>query len=226
MTPDGRRAFILNRGSGTITVIDSSKNLLDTSSPSQHLTNATINLNNGGTTVAGPVHADLYAAGSILVTANYDNNTISIINVSINGAVDGYTDTANFGQILATVPVGLHPAAVSILQDGSRVYVANEGDGTVSVVNLSSFTVEKTIPVNGHPRAIASTFNYPTGKVYTVAQDSPYLTVIRTDTDIVSTSILLQGNGIDVRTSTQYAGSSGAGANSITQSRSVGSGVP
>jgi YVTN family beta-propeller protein len=222
MTSDGRRAFILNRGSGTITVIDSIKNALDTDSPSQYMKNATIPVG------AGPVYADIYAPSALLVTANYDDDSVSIIDVSINGAVQGYTDTANFGHVLATVklPAGSHPAAVTVLQDGSRAYTANEGNGTVSVINLSSFTVEKNIQVNGNPRSIVSTFNYPIGKVYTIAQNSPYVTVIRTDTDIVSSSILLQGNGVDLHTTAQYAGTSGAGANSITQSRSVGSGVP
>lgn len=224
MTADGRRAFILNRGSGTITVIDSSKNALDTDSPSQYITNATINVGKG------PVYADLYTPAALLVTANYDDDSVSIISVPINGPVEGFTDTPNFGQVLATVklPPGSHPAGVTILQDGSRAYTANEGTGTVSVINLSSFTVEETIPVNGHPRAIASTFNAPIGKVYTIAQDSPYLTVIRTDTDIVTSSILLQGNGVDVHTTTQYAGSSSTTTlpNTITQSRSVGSGAP
>ncbi|HYK34477.1 YncE family protein [Alloacidobacterium sp.] len=224
MTADGRRAFVLNRGSGTITVIDSSKNALDTDSPSQYMTNATISVGKG------PVYADLYTPASLLVTANYDDDSISIISVPINGPVEGFTDTPNFGQVLATVKLkpGSHPAAVTILQDGSRAYVADEGDGTVTVVNLSSFTVESVIPVNGHPRSIASTFNAPIGKVYTVAQDSPYLTVIRTDTDIVTSSILLQGNGVDVHTTTQYAGTSSATTlgNSVTQSRSVGSGAP
>jgi len=224
MTGDSRRAFILNRGSGTVTVIDSSKNQLDTDSQSQYMTNATINVGKG------PVFADLYAPASLLVTANYDDDSVSIISVPINGPVEGYTDTPTFGQVLATVklPVGSHPAAVTVLQDGSRVYTANEGTGTVSVINLSSFTVEETIPVNGHPRSIVSTYNAPIGKVYTVAQDSPYLTVIRTDTDIVTSSILLQGNGVDVHTTTQYAGSSSTSvsANGNTQSRSPGSGVP
>ncbi|HLH35916.1 MAG TPA: YncE family protein, partial [Alloacidobacterium sp.] len=224
MTADGRRAFILNRGSGTITVIDSSKNQLDTDSQSKYMTNATINVGKG------PVFADLYTPASLLVTANYDDDSISIINVSINGPVEGYTDTANFGQVLATVKLkpGSHPAAVTVLQDGSRAYVADEGDGTVTIVNLSSFTVEATIPVNGHPRSIASTYNAPIGKVYTIAQDSPYMTVIRTDTNIVTSSILLQGNGVDLHTTTQYAGTGSTTtlANNNTQSRSSGSGAP
>ena len=224
MTPDGRRAFILNRGSGTITVIDSNKNQLDTDTASQYMTNATINIGKG------PVYADYYAPASLLVTANYDDDSISIISVPINGPVDGYSDAPTFGQVLATVKLaaGSHPAAVTILQDGSRAYVADEGDGTVTIVNLSSFTVQSVLPVNGHPRSIASTYNAPLGKVYTIAQDSPYLTVIRTDTNIVSASILLQGNGVDLHTTTQYAASSSTSspANNNTQSRSAGSGAP
>jgi YVTN family beta-propeller protein len=232
MTANTRRAFVLNRTSGNVTVIDSSKNQLDTTTTNFLTGNGTIQCN-PGTSVCigkGPVHADLYTPASLLVTANYDDDSISIINVSINGPVEGYTDTPNFGQVLATVklPAGSHPAAVTVLQDGSRVYTANEGTGTVSVINLSSFTVEETIPVNGHPRSIASTYNAPIGKVYTIAQDSPYMTVIRTDTNIVTSSILLQGNGVDVHTTTQYAGSSSTttAANTITQSRSAGSGAP
>jgi DNA-binding beta-propeller fold protein YncE len=230
MTADSRRTFILNRGSGTVTVIDSVKNQLDTSTTTYLTGNATIPVGTGSS--SGPVYADIYAPASLLVTANYDDDTISIIDVSINGAVQGFTDTANFGHVLATVKVGHHPAAVTVLQDGSRVYVANEGDltdggnGSVTIVNLSSFTVEGTLQVNGHPRSIASTFNAPIGKVYTIAQDSPYLTVIRTDTNIVSASILLQGNGVDLHTTTQYAGNSGTTVNAITQSRSSGSGAP
>ena len=118
---DGQRAFILNRGSGTITVINSQLNTLDTAlNPT-----GTINLC-GGTTPcnAGPVYASLYTPGNLLVVSNYDNNTISVIDVSLD--IYG-NDSPNFGKVLATVPVGLNPAAVTVLQDGSRAYVANEG---------------------------------------------------------------------------------------------------
>lgn len=230
MTADGRRAFILNRGSGTVTVIDATKNQLDTTSTNYLKGVPTISVGTGAS--SGPVYADLYTPGALLVTSNYDDDTISIIDVSINGAVQGFTDTANFGHLLATVKVGHHPAAVTVLQDGSRVYVANEGDlgdggnGSVTIVNLSSFTVESTLQVNGHPRSIASTFNSPIGKVYTLAQDSPFMTIIRTDTNIVSDSILLQGNGVDLHTTTQFAGNTSTTVNAITQSRSAGSGAP
>jgi DNA-binding beta-propeller fold protein YncE len=228
---DGNRAFILNRGSGTITVINSQMNQLDTGLNAT----GTINLCGGVTPCnAGPVYADLYTTASLLVVSNYDNNTVSVINTSLD--IYG-NDSPNFGKVLATVPVGSHPAAVTVLQDGSRAYVANEGDATVSVVNLTSFTAEKTIPLTApatapnaltgttilQPRSIVSSYNYPYGKVYVTAQNSEYVTIIRTDTDIISAAIQVQGEAVDVRTTSQYAG---IATNALTQSRSVGSGAP
>jgi YVTN family beta-propeller protein len=124
---------------------------------------------------------------------------------------------------------------VTILQDGSRAYVANQLDGTVSVVNLTSFVVSSTIPVYGaaHPDAIASVSGIGTGAVFVLARDSQYITAIRTDTDQVTANIFLQSFGMDVRSTTQTAGgpsnsaSSGNGQfNSVTGSRAAGQGVP
>jgi DNA-binding beta-propeller fold protein YncE len=234
---DGRRSFILNRGSGTITVINAQLNQLDTTNASSFLNgNATINLCAGVSPCnAGPVYADFYTPGNMLVVSNFDNGTISVIDTSLD--VFG-NDSATFGKVLATVPVGHQPAAVTVLQDGSRVYVANEGDGTVTVVSMTSFQPLTTITlspvvdpqnpsitVTPQPRTIVSNYNFPTGKVYVSAQNSPFVTVIRTDTDIISSQILVQGNVVDMHTSSQYAAQSSA-TNNVIQSRSVGSGAP
>lgn len=226
---DGKRTFIMNRGSGTITVINSQLNQLDNTPQASPFLNgtATINLCDPKGVAkcnAGPVYASLYSTSGLLVTANYDNNTISVIDTNLD--IYG-NDGPNFGKVLATVPVGLNPTTVSVLQDGSRVYVANQGDGSVTVVSLTTFTPTKTIQLGStgpHPQSITSTYNYPIGKVYVSGQDSPYVTVIRTDTDVVSATVLTQGNVVDVHTTSQYAGQSNTNGN--TQSRSVGSGAP
>ena len=174
---------------------------------------------------AGPVFADFYLPTQQLVTANYDSNTISIINVSLD--LFG-NDSPQFGQTV-TVPVGNGPSALTILRDGSRVYVANQKDSTVSVVNLTTYQVEATIPVNGHPISIASIFSTPFGQVFVTAQDQPYMTVIRTDTDQVDAQVQLDGLGMDVRSSTQYAGlTSTAGTLNVANnvSHACGSGSP
>jgi YVTN family beta-propeller protein len=227
MSGDNNRAFILNRGSNDVTVINVQQNAIDTG----------FNINgapaNGIIPVgAGPVHAALYQPAGLLVTANYDSGTITVINVGLD--IFG-NDAANFGQT-HTIPVGKGPVAVTVLQDGSRAYVANQLDGTVSVVNLTSFTVTSTIPVygGGHPDAIASISAIGTGTVFVLAKDSQYVTAIRTDTDQVSANIFLQSYGMAVQATTQTAGGSSNSPpggrnnqfNSIVASRPGGQGVP
>jgi DNA-binding beta-propeller fold protein YncE len=131
-------------------------------------------------------------------------------------------DSATFGTTY-TIPVGNNPASVTMLADGSRAYTANQADGNVTIVNVPSHTVEKApLPVIGHPRTVVSTQNSQYGKVYVASPDSPYLTIIRTDLDIVDTTVLVQGNIVDVRASTQ----NGSSGNSTSVSRVPGYGQP
>ena len=240
---DFKRLFVLNRGSDTISVINSQDNSLDNQCPpptgcvnqdgQTYFTHPTLPLSttavtatgitppNGTTgmgTIAGPVYAEYNTATQQLVVANYDGGTISVIDVS----EDVYgNDSQTFGTTY-TIPVGTNPAAVTVLADGSRAYTANQTDETVSVVSLTSHSVEKTLPITGHPRTIVSTQNSQYGKVYVASPDSPYLTILRTDLDIVDTAVLVEGNIVDVRVTTQ-TGSSG---NSNTTSRRPGYGEP
>jgi YVTN family beta-propeller protein len=230
---DNNRVFILNRGSGTVTVINSQYNELDTTTGLANLNPATGALllpPPAGTPAAsfnaGPVFADYYTPASQLVTANYDSNTITIINTSLDQFGN---DSALFGQAV-TVPVGNGPDALTILRDGSRVYVANQKDSTVSVVSLTNYQVLATIPVTGHPISIASTFSTPYGQIYVLSSDQPYMSVIRTDTDQVAAVIQLDGTGVDVHTSAQSvaanSGTTGTVANAINVSHASGSGAP
>jgi hypothetical protein len=87
--------------------------------------------------------------------------------------------------------------------------------------------VLKTIPLAANPHAIAAVYNYPIGKVYVASQNSPFLTIIRTDTDIVSDTMEMEGNVVDMHVNSQYPGQASQGAlNYVTESRSVGSGAP
>jgi YVTN family beta-propeller protein len=216
MTADNRRAFVLNQTDGTVSVINTSTNQLDTP----------VN-----TIMVGPrpVWADLASGLDELVVANEGNGTspgsVSIINIPLctsttlptnpNCDASNPVDATTFGQIVATVPVGINPIMVSVLSDYSRAYVANAGvlglpcaavavagvstTCTVSVVNLTSNTVTATIPIQGHPAYIATSDGTPTGKVYVVCKDSQVMTVIETDTDSLDTTVPLQGYGVSVR---------------------------
>ena len=245
VSSDGKRLFVLNRGDDTLSVINAQNDTLDTCSglvnqagqpvtchPTLPLSLTAVNALNtinpgsgtppngiaGMTQIAGPVYAEYNSATNQLVVANYDGNSISIIDVSL----DEYgNDSPTFGTTY-TVPVGSNPASVTVLYDGSRAYTANQTDQTMTIVNLNSHTVEKTLPVSGHPRTVVSTQNSTQGKVYVASPDSNVLTLIRTDQDIVDTTLLLEGNVVDVRVSTQ----NGTSGNNNNVSRLPGYGQP
>jgi hypothetical protein len=228
---DGRRVYVLNRGSDTVTVINSQNNTLDectpfinqngqpvTCHPSLPLSTAAGLTGTNVPAVAGPVYAEYIAATQQLVVADYDGGTISLIDVSLD--VFG-NDSPTFGTTF-TIPVGRNPASVTVLADGSRAYTADQADGTVHVVNLSSHTVVKALTVTGHPRTVVSTSNSLFGKVYVSSPDSTFLTIIRTDQDIVDTTVLIEGNLVDVRVTTQ----NGNRGNPNISSRIPGAGQP
>jgi YVTN family beta-propeller protein len=230
-SPDSRRLFVLNRGDDTITVINSQNNTLNACTPFVNQVGRLVTCHpslplstTAGLTgpnvpaIAGPVYAEFNAATSQLIVADYDGGSATLIDVSLDEFGD---DSATFGTTF-TMPVGANPASVTSLYDGSRAYTANQADGTVTVLNLTSHTVLKTVAVTGHPRTVVSTQNSLYGKVYVAAPDSPYLTILRTDQDIVDTTVLVQGNIVDVRVSTQ----NGATGNNNNISRKPGYGQP
>jgi YVTN family beta-propeller protein len=232
MTNDAKRAFIMNQGDGTVSVINAQTNQLDT------VPAGATNPIKVGTS---PLWADFAPTRNEMVVANAGDGvnpgSVSIISIPLCSAtalptnpncdLNNPTDAVGFGTVLATVPVGVNPVMVGVLQDGTRAYVVNSGNpnlpcaGTgvtgpstgcsVSVVNLTTNTVTATIPLplssantgstvsNGHPNYIAVTTGTPTGKVYVTSPESNFMTVIRTDTDAVDTTIPLQGNGVSVR---------------------------
>ncbi|WP_348266644.1 YncE family protein [Edaphobacter sp. DSM 109919] len=236
MTADGKRVFTMNKGDGTVSVINAQTNLLDTV-PSTGKSFIPVGTN--------PLWADLVPTRNELVVANAGNGTspgsVSIISIPLcsvttvtgnqNSGCDptNPVDATGFGTVLATVPVGVNPVMVAVLQDGTRAYVANAGDPTlpcaavavagqstvcsVSVINLTTNTVTATITslpdaacaaakpavLCGRPNWIAATTGTPTGKVYVTSGDSNNMSVIRTDIDAIDTIVPLQGKGVAVR---------------------------
>jgi len=260
MSSDNKRMFVLNRGSDTITVVNTQNNTLDGTFDAQgkciqfqSQTGQTVtchptlplslnavtatgitpaNGTTGMTNTAGPVYAEYNATTNQLIVADYDGGTISIIDVPLDEYGNDYNTYDSQGNITGgfgttyTVKVGQtttpYPASVTVLVDGTRAYTANQAEGTVSIVNLSSHTLEKTLAVTGYPRNVVSTQNSTTGKVYVASPNSPYLTVIRTDKDIVDTTVLVEGNIVDVRVSS----ANGVSTNYNNVSRIPGYGQP
>jgi len=60
---------------------------------------------------------------------------------------------ATTNTVIATITAGNFPLGVSVTPDGRKVYVANDFDNTVSVIDTATNTVIATIPVGNGPVA-------------------------------------------------------------------------
>lgn len=178
MSGDGRRAFILNQGDGTVSVINAQANALDSfSSPTTGNPTSLIPVG------VHPIWADFAPTLNEMAVANAGptpvssatpvNGSLSLVSIPLCSAaalptnpncdVNNPIDAVGFGTVIASIPVGINPVMVSVLQDGTYAFVANAGDpnlpcaaapavpGTstvcgVSVINLTTNTVVATIP--------------------------------------------------------------------------------
>jgi YVTN family beta-propeller protein len=116
----------------------------------------------------------LSADDSLLIVANPDNNSVTLFDLK----------TGN--TRLAEIAVGREPNGVALSPDGTRAYVANTVDGTVSVLGIDRAsanyaTLLRTITVGTEPYGIALT---PTGRKLFVANSrSNSVSVIDTASD-------------------------------------------
>lgn len=73
----------------------------------------------------------------IAVVSNSGCNNISVIDINPTVTINGSTvQNPNFGKILQTIAVGQTPQGVAVSQPFGLAVVANNGDGTASIVNL------------------------------------------------------------------------------------------
>jgi YVTN family beta-propeller protein len=73
---------------------------------------------------------------NVIYLSNYDNNRVDVFSTSSK-------------QILNSIPVGKNPRGVALSADGSKLFVANLGDSSISIVDPDGKTATTT--VNLHP---------------------------------------------------------------------------
>lgn len=96
---------------------------------------------------------------------------IPTANGTTEGVVVFFDYRAGSAAALKTLTVGFHPDSVTFSRDGSKVFVANEGEfttggdtdapGSVSVIDLSSVSVISDIPNLDNPDVTTSDFSAP-----------------------------------------------------------------
>ena len=115
---------------------------------------ATVSVNGSGMFSYTPSHAQRLAAAT---TSGLDTDTFTV-RVSDGQAFTDVplTVVVRPGQLAAGAPVdvGRDPSGVAFNRDGSRAYVTNQYDKTVSVVNTANGAVLATITVPYAPKAV------------------------------------------------------------------------
>ncbi|MGA4879458.1 IPT/TIG domain-containing protein [Streptomyces lydicamycinicus] len=118
LSPDGTRAYVGNRGSDTISVIDTATDTVTATIP----------------TGAGPVLVALGPDGTRGYVTVADAGLVSVLDTATN-------------TLVTDIPVGAGPSMAAVTPDGTRVYVTQQADTTVSVIDTATNTVTGTIPV-------------------------------------------------------------------------------
>lgn len=72
-----------------------------------------------------------------------------------NGKVAYYTFDGSNWNLQNNITTGTDAHAIAFTADGSKAYVTNQGANTVSVIDVASHTVTKTISVGTKPNGIA-----------------------------------------------------------------------
>jgi gliding motility-associated-like protein len=119
-------AYIVNAGSGDVSVINTATNKVVADIPVG---------SNPNSVCVDPNYDEVYVV-------NNSSNTISVISTLTN-------------KVTATIPVGPSPWSVTVSPNGSLAYVADGGNNDVEVINTASNKIVKTISAGTNPNAIA-----------------------------------------------------------------------
>ena len=149
--PSTRRAFVLNGGGDSMTVID----------VNTHRTLYTFNLN----PQARAQEMAITPGGQTIYVGNTALNSVTAI------------DTRTLGTV-AEIAVGIAPAAVAADPRGARVLVANQGSNTVTVIDTFLNRVVSTVQVEPGPVHIAVDPNPSVDRAYVASPSSAFMSVV------------------------------------------------
>lgn len=180
---DSTHVFVVNQASSNVTVIDATNdNVVATLPlPAGSLPNyAAVDRQNQRIVITNP--GTVSAAGTVTTAG-----TVTVINAD---------PTSPLFLSVTNIPVGLNPRSVTALADGTRLYVANTGSQSITVINSLSLTVSKTISLitqaDPKPSPISISSDAESQKVLIANRDSQDISVINTSSDTELTD--LSGN--------------------------------
>jgi YVTN family beta-propeller protein len=192
VSPNGRHAYIANRDTQAITVLDTAIDKVT----------ATISI------PAGPPQFLAFAPDgrTLYVTIYNDQRTIHAIDV---------IDTAS-NTVVATIPQPARPFLPAVTPDGKLLYIPNHDIASVSVIDTASNMVIAQIKVAPNPHWVA--FSRDARRAYTANHESNLVSVIDTATLAVVATIPVgtSPHSIAVHPSRPLVANVNYGADSVT----------
>lgn len=164
----GTKAYLANRNDDSVTVVD----LIDFS------TITTFGV------VADPVNTVLSPDESIGLTTSLSTKNIQFFDPETNTTVGTPVET------------GFFPFDGAFTADGSKVWITNYGNNSISVVNVATRTVENTITGLGNTQDIELS---PDGTVFWVAEYSGAVHAFDASTRALLDSMLVAGTPTSIR---------------------------
>jgi serine/threonine-protein kinase len=200
ISPDRRQIYISNGAPGTVTVIDTTRNIVAATIPVGQQPwvvaftpdgRRAYVPNEGSGTVSVIDTTRNIVTTTIPVGQQPDFVTLSpdgrygYVTITASGLV-AVIDTAS-NKVIATIPVGYGPGQVALSPDGRRAYVGNADKGSLAVIDTASNTVTATIPVGQMPLFVRLG---PQGRhAYVSNLGSDSVSVIDTGSNTVTTTI-------------------------------------
>ena len=120
ITPDGSKVYVANFGSASVSVISTASNTVTKTIP----------------VGSGPLDVGITPDGALAFIVNRQVNLPNGSLTVIDTATDG---------VVKTIGVGPDPSSIGITPDGTKAYVTNFDDGSVSVIDVGSQSVAKTL---------------------------------------------------------------------------------
>lgn len=168
-TSEATKAYACNTNEGTITIIDANTKNIDT----------TIAVGNGPVGAWSASNGRMYVDNEVSQTiSEVSNSEMKILNTihlgfkpgyvaynsmkeelwvsdATNGKVAYFKLIENIWTLQGKISTGIDAHAILFNKEGSKAYVTNQGDGTVSVIDVHTHSVIKTITVGMKPNGIA-----------------------------------------------------------------------
>jgi YVTN family beta-propeller protein len=136
--PDGSEVYVASYGTNNVYAFSTSAD------------NAPLAIGVGNSTMGIAITPD----GSKVYATNYNTASLSVIKTASHSACTRATCASFASYPIPTLQN--NPYGLAITPDGSQLYVANQGSGTVSIINTATDAVIDTKNPGGNPQALGN----------------------------------------------------------------------